>query len=319
MCRTCPNMLDFATYTKQRICDNTLDDARLVTRCPLDNVRCSGIIGPPLYSAGQLDRLPPEILIQVLLYTDIPSLTGFRRVNRRARELVDSVPQYAAIIKHCPDVIRAIVSIQAGSFDCEVLYRTLSTTRCSTCERFGDHLYLISCCRVCYFCFTRRVEYLPLTMGRALRSLDSDGVQLRSAISGRQRLRALNPPTVLSLPGRYCSAWTKEGGNLQRRRLQLFDRRAVIRDKHGPVLNFDKTTREPRRFMAIITVPYLFDKGRKADWGYFCLGCNEEKEEKTRHFRIKYTREEMLGHIARYGPVKEMPRIPSRFLHATED
>jgi hypothetical protein len=59
----------------------------------------------------QLDQLPAELLIQVLLYIDIPSLTVFRRVNRRAMQLVDSVPQYAAIINYCPNTIRAILSI----------------------------------------------------------------------------------------------------------------------------------------------------------------------------------------------------------------
>lgn len=103
------------------------------------------------------------------------------------------------------------------------------------------------------------------------------------------------------------------------KRLQLFDRRAVIQDLAGSGLpNLDKTTREPHRFMAIITAPYLFDSGLQVDWGYFCLGCKEEKEQKTRHFRIKYTREEALEHIARYGPVKETPRIPGRFMHVTQ-
>jgi hypothetical protein len=67
--------------------------------------------------------------------------------------------------------------------------------------------------------------------------------------------------------------------------------------------------------MAIITAPYLLDAGRQADRGYFCLGCRDEKEEKTRHFRNKYTREDMLEHVARYGPVEETPRIPGRFMH----
>ncbi|KAM3549768.1 hypothetical protein ARSEF4850_008684 [Beauveria asiatica] len=137
MCRIEHDLPESATYTKQSICDNTLDDAQLATRCPLDNVRCSVVTSPPRYSAGQLDRLPTEILFQVLLYADIASLTAFRRANRRAMELVDSVPQYTAIIKHCPDVIRAILSIQADAFDCDLLYRTLRTTRCSTCGRFG--------------------------------------------------------------------------------------------------------------------------------------------------------------------------------------
>lgn len=70
--------------------------------------------------------------------------------------------------------------------------------------------------------------------------------------------------------------------------------------------------------MAIITAPYLIDAGRQADWGYFCHGCREEKEEKTRHFRNKYTREDALEHVARYGPVEEMPMIPGRFKHVTQ-
>ncbi|TWU71610.1 hypothetical protein ED733_000479 [Metarhizium rileyi] len=316
---THPDLPDFSTYTKQSICDNTLDDAQLETRCPLDNGRYIDASIPARFSVGQLDHLPAELLIQILLYIDLPSLTHFRRVNRRAMELVDSIPQYAAIIKNCPNIIRAILSIQADAFNCDILYTTLSTTRCSTCERFGDHLYLIDCRRVCYFCFTRRLEYFPLTVGRASSFFTSDGMKQRNAITSRHHLRAANPPSVLTLPGRYCTAWGSKGGNLARKRLQLFDRRAVIRDLAGSGLpKVDKTTREPLRFMAIITAPYLFDFGRQADWGYFCLGCKEEKEEKTRHFRMKYTREEVSEHVARNGPVKEMPRIPGRFMHVTQ-
>jgi len=88
----------------QDILDNTLDDV-------------------------QLDRLPVELIIDVLLQLDIPSLTWFRGLNRRAMQLVNSVRQYTTIINHCPNIIRAIVSIQADAFDCGTLYRTLCTTR----------------------------------------------------------------------------------------------------------------------------------------------------------------------------------------------
>ncbi|KAF4430546.1 F-box domain, cyclin-like protein [Fusarium austroafricanum] len=313
-----PGLPEFLIYTKQKICDNTLDDAQLTTRCPLDNGRYIDASTPLRSSAGRLDHLPAELLTQILLYTDLPSLTRFRRVNRRTMELVDSLPQYNAIIKHCPNIIRAILSIQADAFSCDVLYTTLSTTRCSTCKRFGDHLYLIDCRRVCYLCFTRRVEYFPLTIGRASRFFKPNETRQRSAITSRQRLHAANPPSIMSLPGRYCTTWTGEGGNLVRKRLQLFDRQAVTQDLPGSGLpKGDKTTREPQRFMAIITAPYLFDSGRQADWGYFCLGCKDEKEEKGRHFRIKYTRKEVSEHVLRYGPVRETPRIPGRFTHVT--
>ncbi|CZT10469.1 uncharacterized protein RCO7_10499 [Rhynchosporium graminicola] len=310
------DMFDFAvyTYTKQNICDNTLDDAQLETRCPLDNGRrrhldastpiSISISIPTRCSVGQLDQLPVELLIQVLLQIDIPSLTRFRLVNRRAMELVESVPQYAALIQHCPNIIRAIVSIHADAFDCDTLYRTLRTHRCSTCTRFGDHLYLIDCRRVCYFCFTRRLEYLPLTVRQASSFfvLGADETQQRNAISTRRRLHAAKLPSVLSLPGRYCTAWGSQGGNSARKRLRLFDHRAVVQSlATSSLTKLDKTTREPRRFMAIITAPYLLDAGRQADWGYFCLGCKEEKQEDTRHFRIKYTRGDILEHFARHG------------------
>ncbi|KAI1109115.1 hypothetical protein F5Y14DRAFT_433804 [Nemania sp. NC0429] len=305
-------------YTKQPICDNTLDNAQLETRCPLDNGRHSDASGPLRYSAGKLDQLPAELLIYILQQVDIPSLTGFRRVNRRAMDLVNSLPDYNALVKHCPNIIRAILSVQANSFDCRTLYRTLSTTQCSTCNRFGDHLYLIDCRRVCWFCYIFRPEFFPLTTKQASAFFTPNLNKRGKAVTSRQLLHAANPPSILSLPGRYCTAWGNEGGNLARKRLRLYDRRSVV---HNPaetgLPKLDKTTREPRRFMAIITAPYLLDNGRRVDWGYFCTGCREEKEEETRHFRIKYTKAGLLEHLAKYGPVEETPRIPGRFMHAT--
>ncbi|KAJ3576529.1 hypothetical protein NPX13_g3673 [Xylaria arbuscula] len=307
-----------AWYTKQRICDNTLDNAQLETRCPLDNGRHYDASVPLRYSAGKLDQLPAELLVIILQQIDIPSLTRFRHVNRRAMELVDSLPSYNVLVKHCPNIIRAILSVQADSFDCNKLYQTLSTKQCSTCTRFGDHLYLIDCRRVCYFCYTRHPGFFPLTTHQASAFFTPNLKKQRKAVTSRQLLRAAKPPSILSLPGRYCTAWGSDGGNLARKRLQLYDRRSVIHSLAEMGLpKLDRTTREPRRFMAIITAPYLFDSGRHVDWGYFCTGCNEEKEKDTRHFRIKYTKAGLLEHFARYGPVEKTPRIPGRFTHAT--
>lgn len=146
--------LDFVLHVRRTLNmrDNTLDDAQLETRCPLDNGRHDyKPISTPCFPANQLDRLPLELLIEILLQVDIPSLTRFRGLNSRTMELVNSVHQYTAIIEHCPNIIRAIVSIQADAFDCSTLYRTLCTSRCFTCNRFGDDIYLIDCRRVCYF------------------------------------------------------------------------------------------------------------------------------------------------------------------------
>lgn len=317
-----PNSPDFAPYLyqTQNIRDNTLDNAQLETRCPLDNGRhdCTPI--SPCFSTNQLDRLPLELLTEVLLLLDIPSLTRFRSLNHHAMELVNSVHQYTAIIEHCPNIIRAIVSIQADGFDCGTLYRTLCTSRCSTCSRFGNRLYLIDCCRVCYFCFTRRAEYFPLTSREASKFFTPNAKPKSNVRSSRKLLELAEPPSILSLPGRYCGALTTRGGVLRPRRLRLYDRQAVVQSLVGCGLpQLDKTTREPKRFMAIISAPVLLNAGRQIDQGFFCSGCRDETDEKTKHFRIKYTTEEMSEHIASYGRVERRPRIPGMFMHITKD
>ena len=69
--------------------------------------------------------------------------------------------------------------------------------------------------------------------------------------------------------------------------------------------------------MAIISAPVLLNGGRQVDRGFFFLGCREEVNEKTKHFRIKYMKEDLLGHIVSYGRVVE--RTPKMFMHVTKD
>ena len=109
------------------------------------------------FVTSQLDRLSIEVIIEILLRLNNPFPTCFRC---RALQFVDPVRQYTAIIEHCPDILRAIVSIRADAFDCVTLYRALFTTQCSTFNRFGNYLYLTDC-RVCYLCFTKRPEVFP--------------------------------------------------------------------------------------------------------------------------------------------------------------
>ena len=319
-----PNSPDFALHRRQTIMihDNTLGDAQLERWCPLDNGRHDYTPISTCFPTNQLDRLPLELLIQVLLQLDIPSLTRFRGLNRRSMELVNSVRQYTAIIEHCPDIIRAIVSIQADAFDCGTLYRTLCTSRCFTCNRFGDHLYLIDCRRVCYLCFTRRAEYLPLTSREASKFFTPNAKPQSNAKCSRKLLELAKPPSILSLPGWYCNVWTTKMVCLQPKRLRLYDRQAVVQSLTGSGLpQSDKTTGEPKRFMAIISAPVLLNAGQQVDQGFFCLGCRDERNKETnKYFRIKYTTEDMSEHIASCGRlVERMPGYPDRLMHVTED
>jgi hypothetical protein len=230
---------------------------------------------------GRLDLLPLELVSEILLALDIPTLTSFRRVNRRAMELVDSLHQYRSILKHCPNILRAIVSTNASSYTCRVLYDTLCNTKCSSCDRFGGYLYLITCRRVCYFCFSRNLIYFPLSAWQAAK------------LTGLSRRDLKRLPHLVSLPGRYTAS-----AKLSKGRTMLFDRWAVLlldRAGDGQRQPVDYTTREPRRFMPIISAPYLSHAGQRAGWGLHCRRC-ERNTDLENHFRHQFTRDDLVAH-----------------------
>jgi len=104
---------------KLRIVDYTLDDAQLDARSPLDKGSHVILAKRPV---GQLDLLPAELVDQTLGLLDIPTLTTFRRANQRAMHLVDSLQPYQRLWTYCPNILRAVVSINAASFSCETLF-----------------------------------------------------------------------------------------------------------------------------------------------------------------------------------------------------
>ncbi|KAG5984643.1 hypothetical protein E4U55_003864 [Claviceps digitariae] len=95
---------------------DNLDDSKLEieTRYPLGG-------GPPnlapTCSIGSLDLLPVELITATLLSLDLSSLSAFRQVNRRAKILVDSLYQYSMVLRHSPNVARAIHTVRADSYD----------------------------------------------------------------------------------------------------------------------------------------------------------------------------------------------------------
>ncbi|KAI1414113.1 hypothetical protein F5Y13DRAFT_21962 [Hypoxylon sp. FL1857] len=274
----------------------TLDEADLETRCPLDNGRHSI---RPRESLGQLDVLPFELLSDILLTLDLPTLTVFRRVNFQAMHVVNSLHQYKMISKHCINVLRAAVSLEAASFDCRTLYETLRTRKCGNCHRFGSYLYLITCKRVCYFCFSSTLKFRPMSAKDAAR------------FSGLPMQDLMHLPHVMSLAGRY--SWfgkippRRRDLLMPKRRTLLFDAQAVLDTVSGGwsdesqkrIWNLDPMTREPTRYMSIITAPYFNSSGCLSYWGFYCTKCRGHKGAVDRS-RNKYTEDEFLGHIGQH-------------------
>ena len=126
-----------------------LDVDKLQRCCPLDNGRHTSAAVQPL---GRLHTLPIEILQDILSGLNIPTLTSFRMVNRRASQIVDAVHQYHWIFTHHVDVLRAVVVAQARFYSCDDLYQELRKQACNICGTAASLFYLVTCQLLCQDC-----------------------------------------------------------------------------------------------------------------------------------------------------------------------
>jgi hypothetical protein len=72
-----------------------IDHDTLTRHCPLDNGRYA--IGPDYTTApglGLLSQLPVELQQQVVLQMDLETLLAWRRVNKRAMDLVSNMVEW---------------------------------------------------------------------------------------------------------------------------------------------------------------------------------------------------------------------------------
>jgi len=102
---------------------------------------------------GSLDRLPFELLHDVLLRLDMHSLFNFRQTNLRSRQTVDSHKQYQMVALHGLNLLCALLrtrlAIGVSLFD---FYYALCTKACTFCGEFGGFISLLTWNRCCFTC-----------------------------------------------------------------------------------------------------------------------------------------------------------------------
>lgn len=249
----------------------TLDDNITDSTCPLDNGKH---LGRPSHGLGDLDKLPVELQNAILVQSDLRTLTDFRRVNRWAMEVVDTMLEYQSIVQHGSASLRAILSTELGTFiTCQKLYDTLCAEKCECCRQPADFIYLLTCSRVCLKCLCWRIKYCPITT--------DDAVRLYAVPS---RLLA-ELPTIRSVPGHFgirktayvdrrllVDAWSAYSVAIA----HWGESRVVYRARYYsdpyavPLPSIDPPMTvpcqwypEPNRFMATIRAPWVQDQERK--------------------------------------------------------
>ena len=144
-------------------------------------------------AVGILDRLPFEILHQVLDQLDFSTLVAIRSLNLASRNTVDSFPAYKYMTQYAADALRALSQTELiTAFSSAHLFKVLRTDRCTGCQQFGAYLFLLTCSRCCFNCLQKDARFRAIAFGSLK---DNFGLKPTPA----RRL-----PTMLSLPGEYA-------------------------------------------------------------------------------------------------------------------
>lgn len=216
---------------------------------------------------GSLDRLPTELLHDVLLRLDMQTIFKLRQTSLRAREVVDSLTQYQMVALHGLRLFCALLRTRfAVHITLDDFYDALSTKTCAICGQFGGFIFLLTWTRCCFQCLLRAEETRAQTLASAQKEL-----HLNKAELGHLR-------TFRTLPGTYSME-----ENIRRSRIKLVSThqvKLVFGKTHHmyfpPPTPVGVTVLRPKQichFMASCALPYYDRRTRKVERGISCSGC----------------------------------------------
>ncbi|KAI0114041.1 F-box domain-containing protein [Nemania sp. FL0031] len=147
-------------------------------------------------SLGILDRLPAELLHEVLKSLDFQSAIRFSHVSNQGKNMLCSLPAYRDVIKYAPRTLAALGQTKLLHLhSTSELHNALRNERCATCPEYGVYLFLPTCERCCWQCLrsspTRRV--ISQTAAAKIFALSPKMVQ--------------QLPIMFSIPGTYGIAY----------------------------------------------------------------------------------------------------------------
>lgn len=143
-------------------------------------------------SLGALDRLPAELLHEVLGYLDVQSLTRLSCTCRQANAILGSLPSYQHLLSHAAGALAALKRTKLiRRYSLSQLDAVLQSQHCETCPGYGAFLFLLTCERCCWQCLQFRKERLAVPPGVASKAL------------GLTPEEAQQLPLMSSIPGRY--------------------------------------------------------------------------------------------------------------------
>ncbi|KAI8689703.1 hypothetical protein LRP88_14003 [Fusarium phalaenopsidis] len=278
-----------------------------------------------------LDRLPPELFHIIISQLDLASLHALRRTNRRAAELLYSHSEYNTLITHAWDAVRGAQCIDTAKIiTCKQLHEKLCTEKCDGCGDFGGYLYLLTCKRVCFVCFSERKCYFPVPPSLACRKYWISSEVVDTLPHMKVMPGVYSPARVASVESVFVDSESALNAGLEihgssdvmtetviekeMERINEYSRRryeaAFSEEDPKPFVEppevflsrCDERVNNPHRFLAIVPAPWFNKSKQLTEQGFHCIGC-EDLEKMPFHHRRRFTATSFEEHLEECGEI----------------
>ncbi|OTA70651.1 hypothetical protein K449DRAFT_404777 [Hypoxylon sp. EC38] len=212
---------------------------------------------------GSLDRLPLELLHDVLLRLDIHSLFKFRQTNLRSRQMVDSLNQYQMVVSHGLNLLCVLLRTRLATgvslFD---FYYALCTKACTLCGEFAGFISLLTWNRCCFKCLQEAPETQVQTLAAVRKQFHLTKAEL-------DQLKSFK-----TLPGIYSM---EESVHKSRIAIASVYQAKLVSGREPHTLAQTQPANSRRNlkfnFMGSCALPYYDKRTGKVEHGMSCAGC----------------------------------------------
>ncbi|QGI82669.1 hypothetical protein CEK25_009398 [Fusarium fujikuroi] len=110
-------------------------------------------LGTPTAGLGPFEKLPGDIVSNILLRLDVKSFRNFRNLNAKAHRITETVIDCKDVMVHGK---AAFISISRTGLSRHItigeIHLALTSHKCNFCEEYGPLLFLPTCTRTCHEC-----------------------------------------------------------------------------------------------------------------------------------------------------------------------
>ena len=130
-------------------------EAQRLNKAPWENVFI--LKNNPTTTLGSLDKLPLEIIQEILGHVDMATLLALRFTSRGGAQVVQSLPIWKTIDNHLPFLLPLLLQKTASTaqhMTANMLHNKLHQQYCDSnrCGHAGNRINLLSCERFCRSC-----------------------------------------------------------------------------------------------------------------------------------------------------------------------